>query len=107
MCDAVQESDALSSSLSVSSTDLLEQLKQANLPAPHLRRDSAHICAGTRPTSAPGLGPHLHRDSAHICAGTRPTSAPGRVARLIDTDSASLRAVVGFDERRPHVHSAL
>ncbi len=37
-----------------------------------LPRDSAHICAGTRPaaTSAPGLGPHLRRDSAHICAGT-------------------------------------
>ncbi len=44
---------------------------------PHLRRDLAHICAGTRPTSAPGLGPHLRRESAHICAGTRPASAPG------------------------------
>ena len=27
--------------------------------------------------AAPGLGPHLRWDSAHICAGTRPTSAPG------------------------------
>ena len=32
---------------------------------PHLRRTSAHICAATRPTSAPRLGPHLRRDSAH------------------------------------------
>ena len=37
----------------------------------------AHFRAGTRPTSAPGLGPHLRRDSARIRAGTRPTSAPG------------------------------
>jgi hypothetical protein len=28
----------------------------------HLRRDLAHICAGTWPTSAPGPGPHLRRD---------------------------------------------
>ena len=27
-----------------------------------LRRDLAHICAGTWPTSAPGPGPHLRRD---------------------------------------------
>jgi hypothetical protein len=36
---------------------------------PHLRRDCAHICAGTAPMSAPGLRP--------LCAGTAPTSAPG------------------------------
>ena len=30
-----------------------------------------HICAGTRPASSPGLGLRLRRDSAHICAGTR------------------------------------
>ena len=29
------------------------------------------------PTSAPGLAPHPHRDSPHVRAGTRPTSAPG------------------------------
>ena len=39
-------------------------------PAPGL----AHICAGTRPTSAPGL--------AHICAGACPTSTPG-LARIL------------------------
>ena len=38
-----------------------------------LRRDSPHICAAIRPTSAPRLAPHLHRDS--------PTSAP-RLARV-------------------------
>ena len=28
-------------------------------------------------TSAPGLGPHLRQDSTRVFAGTRPTSAPG------------------------------
>ena len=55
-------------------------------------RDSAlrsvHIRAGTRPTSAPGLGPHPRRDSAHIRAGTRPTSAPG-LTRLSGSDRIS------------------
>jgi hypothetical protein len=40
--------------------------RTAACPVPRLarlRRDSAHICAATRPTSALRLGPHLRRDS--------------------------------------------
>ena len=32
---------------------------------PHLRRDCAHIGAGTAPTSAPGLRPQLSVAAAH------------------------------------------
>ncbi len=69
-------------------------MKQARSkhPAPHLRRDSLHICAGTRPTSAPGLAPRLRRDSLHICAGTRPTSVPGRAPHLPCTCRSAARA---------------
>ena len=68
---------------------------------PHLHRDSAHICGGTRPTSAVGLGslcPHLRRDSAasaHICRRTRPTSAAGLGPHLRRDSAASAHICTG------------
>ena len=44
-----------------------------------LRR--AHICAGTRPASVPGL--------AHLCVGTRPTTASGDRVLLFSFEPAA------------------
>ena len=57
---------------------------------------TAHICAGTAPTSARGQRPHLRRDSAHICAGTAPTSCCG-TPRLVRCRIPHLRR-----DRRAH-----
>ena len=72
---------------------------------PHPRRDSAHIRAGTRPTSAPGLGPHPRRDSAHIRAGTRPALprrplAAGRRAGVYATMNGSRKNYQCHQPRR-------
>ena len=57
-------------------------------PAPRLRRDPPHVCAGTRPTSALGPAPHLRRDSPHVCAGLLRRRTDAGVAGLARLDVA-------------------
>ena len=59
--------------------------------APRLGR----ICAGTRLTSAPGLGPHLRRDLAHACAGTRDRSCAAWVRCARDSPALGLDEALG------------
>ena len=63
-----------------------------------LRR--AHICAGTRPASAPGLGPHLRRDSAHNCAGGPRAAVQFRAGRRRRGCSTARRSMCTSSMRR-------